>query len=280
MKRILILTHKQDRFCKINYMLREIAAFWKTSGAQVDIQQGPMPSRDYDIAILHVDLTKVGLDYLDAAKRFPVVINGYVIDISKKTISKNIVRKGDGYEGSVIVKTDLNCGGAMEAIHIRANGGVPKAVFKIRQLLPWRFRKQLAEYPIFPRVADVPVAVWRNRSLVVERFQAERQGELYCLRSWVFLGDRESNSISYSYSPVIKSHNVIRRESVPEVPMELRQMRAQLAFDFGKFDYALIEGRVVLYDVNKTPTLGVAHEHVVQNMGILAEGIEFYGPWR
>jgi len=37
------------------------------------------------------------------------------------------------------------------------------------------------------------------------------------------------------------------------MPTELDSMRGKLGFDYGKFDYALRDGRVVLFDVNPTP---------------------------
>ena len=33
---------------------------------------------------------------------------------------------------------------------------------------------------------------------------------------------------------------------------DLRTMRAPLGFDYGRFDYRIVEGKVVLYDVNRT----------------------------
>ena len=90
----------------------------------------------------------------------------------------------------------------------------------------------------------------------------------------MFLGDRETNSLSYSKQPIVKSENVIRREVVAEVPDELRQIRRELGFDFGKFDYAIVGDRVVLYDANRTPTLGnFPREQYLPRVRHLAEGI-------
>ena len=41
-----------------------------------------------------------------------------------------------------------------------------------------------------------------------------------------------------------------------EVPDELRQIRRELKFDYGKFDYTMVDGRPVLFDANRTPTIG------------------------
>ncbi len=54
-------------------------------------------------------------------------------------------------------------------------------------------------------------------------------------------------------------------------------MRKDLGFDFGKFDYAIVDGRVVLYDVNRTPNLGnLPKEQKPPNTRLLAEGIRAY----
>jgi hypothetical protein len=113
--------------------------------------------------------------------------------------------------------------------------------------------------------------------VIVEKFLAERRDGLYCLRTWVFLGDRETNSLSYSKEPVVKARNVLRRAVVPEVPDELRAMRKQMGFDFGKFDYAIVDGKVVLYDANRTPSLGnFPREQYLPRIKLLAEGIRAF----
>ena len=48
-------------------------------------------------------------------------------------------------------------------------------------------------------------------------------------------------------------------------------------FDFGKFDYAVVDGKAVLYDANRTPGIGRFPEErylpIVQNLGKRREGI-------
>jgi hypothetical protein len=144
----------------------------------------------------------------------------------------------------------------MEALEARRTGGLRWCWHAFRRHLPWYLRPNLDDYPILPKPDAVPLPVWFNRDLFVERFQPERREGFYCLRTWVFFGDRESNSLSYSLSPVVKSSRVVRREPIPEVPDELRATRTRLGFDFGKFDYAVVDGRPVLYDVNRTPSTG------------------------
>jgi hypothetical protein len=275
--RILIVVHRRDKFEKVGYLVKEIAKFWQEMGFRIEVHRGLDSAPDADVVILHVDLTVMPDDYLAFVQKYPVVINGRVADISKNRISSFLVRRGDGYTGPVIVKTNRNSGGRTEAFQARARMGLPKLIYTVRRILPWSLRANLRDYRIFPSVDDVPFLVWFNRDLVVERFQPERREDYYCLRTWVFLGDRETNSISYSYQPVVKSSNVVQREPVAEVPEELREVRKRMGFDFGKFDYGIVNGTVVLYDVNRTPTLGGApSEAFMERIGFLAEGVDFY----
>jgi hypothetical protein len=51
-------------------------------------------------------------------------------------------------------------------------------------------------------------------------------------------------------------------------------MRRDLGFDFGKFDYAMVDGRPVLFDANRTPTFGdTAREVYAPIAQSLARGI-------
>ena len=280
MPHVVILCHRHEHFEWEPYFLREVAVAWRERGVRVTVQRGPgRRVEDADLAIVHVDLTVVPPDHLAAAREYPVALNAGVDDISKRRISRHLVRRGDGYEGPVIVKTDRNSGGLREGMLDAKTSRLRRVVGRVRERLPWTCRARLSttDYPIFDGPARVPRAVWLNPDLVVERFLPERRDGLYCLRTWVFLGDRETNSLSYAREPVIKSHNVVRREAVPEVPEELRRIRRELAFDFGKFDYGIVDGRVVLYDANRTPTLGaIPKEQYWPRIQLLAEGIGAY----
>ena len=258
MKHVAILTHEHDDFDREDYLLGEMAVCWRENGIRVTVVSGPDANVDADIAVLHVDLTVMPKRYLEAARRYPRVINGRVTSIAKRAISSHRLSLGDSYPGPVIVKTNRNTGGMREHEILRRESGLSWYAGALRNRCPWPLRSRIhwRHYPIFDTIGQVPRVAWYNPDLIVERFLPERSGELYCLRTWVFFGDRESNSLSYSTSPIIKSENVIRREQLPEVPVELRRMREQLGFDYGKFDYGIVDGRAVLYDANRTPTLG------------------------
>jgi hypothetical protein len=70
----------------------------------------------------------------------------------------------------------------------------------------------------------------------------------------------------------------VRIEPHPEIPDELRRLRREMGFDFGKFDYGIVDGRVVLYDANRTPVM-LASPRNLPTFMLLAGGIEsFFAP--
>ena len=274
---IVILTHEQDAFERLGYTLNELAAIWRAKGLQVSVHQGLGPPVPADLAFQHVDLTVVPAPYQALARQYSKVLNGRVIDSSKRRISAHLVRRGDDYDGPVIVKTNRNFGGTMEARRASEGSFGARTAHRLRSRLPWSWRSHLpvADYPVFDSPRQVPRAVWYNPDLVVERFFTERHDGFYCLRTWTFLGDRETTLLAYSPVRIVKSRNIVRREPVAEVPAELRQMRRELGFDFGKFDYLIADGKPILFDANRTPSLGqVSREAYRPRAEILAAGIE------
>jgi len=279
MPHVVILVYEGTGFEGRRYTLDHIADFWRRDGIKVTVLSGVDRFVEADLAILHVDLTVVPGEYARFARRYPVALNLGATDISKRRISTHLVRPGDGYDGPVIVKTDRNHGGQQEAWLASRGRRARRWVNALRDRLPWTCRARLAsaEYPVFDSVRQVPGMVWHNRSLVVERFLPERDGEWYCLRMWTVLGDRETNTRCYSRQPIVKSANIDHREPVDEVPDELRDMRRELSLDYAKFDYALVDGRAVLYDVNPTPSLGsTTREQVAPRHEHLAQGLHAY----
>ena len=270
--------HKEASFTDALYFMRPISQLWQEQGHTVTVLQGPDKFVDGDIAILHVDLTVVPDDYIHFVRRYPKSINAGVKDISKRCFSTNQVALGDGYDGAVIVKTDRNCGGSGESVVTRNHSFVGRCTHAVRRRLHWTLSGEMVSgnYPVFDSVNDVPRRVWSNSRLIVEKFLPERLGEFYCLRTWVFLADCESSSMCTAHRPVVKGADFIERIPV-DVPDELRQMRKDFDFDFGKFDYVMIDGRVVLYDVNRTPTLGdTPADMYMPRARVLAEGLKAF----
>jgi hypothetical protein len=79
----------------------------------------------------------------------------------------------------------------------------------------------------------------------------------------------------FSVDPIVKARNVTTRQVLPESPPGVRELRTMLGFDYGKFDYVLQAGRVVLFDANRTPTYDPASRAGSASALIigLAEGI-------
>ena len=279
MSHIVILVHKYWPFEKSVYFLNWFAKIWRRKGLKVTVIRGPGPFVEADLAILHIDLTEIPADYRSFVNQYPLVLNGQIKNISKRHISPNILQRKSSYQGSVIVKTNRNYGGMSEALLAQNGTFFQKRISVLRNKLPWALRSYLSisDYQIFDSVKEVPRAVWFNRNLIVEKFIPERHDGHYCLRTWIFLGDRDLGLTSYSDQPIVKSSNVLRREIVSEVPEELRQIRQKLGFDFGKFDYVMNDGRVVLYDANWTPALGALQsKEFLPKIQNLAEGIRAY----
>ena len=253
MRHITILTHPNDDFASSGYILQSVAEQWRQSGTRVTVARDPLRHLEADLAILHVDLTVVPNEYLEFMQSYPLTINAGVRDISKRAISTNIVRDGDGYKGPVMVKTNRNCGGTSEGLHAQGSW-LRKNIRAIRRRLHWSWRAELGvwNYKVFDSPAKVPLPVWFNPDLVVERFLPERRDGCYCMRTWIFLGDAEECKLFYANQPVVKSPVAVRIEN-SHVPDEMRELRRKLGFNFGKFDFGIVDGRAVIYDVNRTP---------------------------
>lgn len=250
-KRIAILFHAR-RPPSVQYLVEILGRFWHDDGHEVVYLHGTERFVPADLLIVHVDLSVVPEPYLEFAARYPIVLNGRVRDVRKSVTSRQLVRPGDGWDGPVIVKSDLNHGGVPERMigppwaqrlgHARsvaarvAGRGVPATT---------------RDYRVFDRLDDVP-ARWLERSdLVVERFLPELEDGLYHVRMYLFLGDRGRCSRIGSTDPVFDATETIASEVVEPHPQVVSWAR-ELGLDYGKLDYTLHDGEPVLLDVNKT----------------------------
>ena len=276
--RIAVITHAIDEFENGGYLLHRMIEHWDKKGVKIVVTKGADASPpDADLAFVHIDMTIVGDEYTHLLEHYPLVINGHVRDISKSSFSDQIVSRDDSYQGPVIVKTDMNFGG-MRELKARVSDGDTTAAIDIQR--PWRRVEYLTAYPAFDQKSQVPLGVWRNPNLNVEKFRPEQNeaGE-YVLRVWIFLGDRGIYYQCISDEPIIKSHNTNRRinMSVTDVPSTLREKRDELGFDYGKFDFGIVDGEVVLYDVNRTPGSargGASTPRAENNIFNLSEGLD------
>lgn len=270
MATIVILEHELQRELRIPYMVYAMAGHWRAAGHRVLVHQGLDDPPPGDVAINNIELTKVPAAYAEIFGRYPKVINGGVLDVSKRRFSQLLLTRESRWDGPVIVKTDANFGGKPEAL-LRQEASRRGLAADIPS-------GPVADgYPTYASLSEVPEAAWTHPQLVVEKFVPEFDGRHYYLRFWVFCGDRERSSRWSSTSPIVKSDSVVGREEV-DVPDALRSLRSQLRFDFGKFDYVKAGDRYYLLDANRTPSLppALSGEVAAAAMRAVAPGIASY----
>jgi hypothetical protein len=287
-----ILTHWTDRFWNERPLVQLMIPHWEAMGVKVLVLTDRQPFVPADVALLHVDLTVVPDSCRRLAERYPVVLNGGVVDIRKRRFSSVMVNRDTKYAGPVIVKTDLNYGGKRELRRRAMEIGIGRWLVKkcgeervLRRLMSLEVQKPnrwlrylpVGSYHVFDDAKQVPRGVWGNANLLVERFLAERSGGDYCCRHWLFFGQEEVSRMSISRDPVVKAN--ARVEPISDsVPEELRKIRSQLGFDYGKFDYGIVDNEVVLYDANRTPGTTANAELHAKTVAVLSEGLGGFLP--
>lgn len=261
MATILVIPYIHDRFRSSHYLLKALFPHWTRLGHVVVIRSDLEHLPAADVVVVHVDRTVVPERYAEALARYPVVVNRGARDISKRTVSRNLLAPRDAWTGPVIVKTDRNARGTSEATHDVREGLITAPVI-------------LNGYPIYDHKGLVPGHVWLDRGLVVERFLPEPDPDGFAVRIWTFLGDQERCTRYVGRTPIVKAADFVSR--VPcEVPDEIRAERVRLGFDFGKFDFVVHEGRPILLDANATPTLPASISPMLASSNAtLALGIE------
>jgi hypothetical protein len=265
---ILVLLHQKDTtFDSNDYLIKFLMREWREMGCSVEVMRGVGQQMGADLIIPHVDLTITPQEYLDFLRAYPNVINRHVVDISKSRISNHLVGRNDNYTGPVIVKTERNYGGLPEQFLFPSSRlRRSKWARFARRIMAsvgregtrgasWRYVQSIPPdaYPVFSSVHDVPKEVFENRNLVVEKFLPEIAEGVYCLRYYYFFGSVGVNLLFRSKERgIVKAETALKVEEVP-IPDELYEIREKLGFDYGKFDYVLRDGEVVLFDVNRTP---------------------------
>jgi hypothetical protein len=255
------------------YLLATLSTHWRKRGLRVKI--GETYSRDADVCILHHDISRLDADSVPVPPAGKPVINGRVLDISKRTYSTLLLASGDAWAGPVIIKSNLNHYGAPETRVLRR--AILERVRRRLADISWRGVQSLPSrsYPILQSIKDVPAWVWSSPELLVEKFLPERTRDgLYGVRGWVFCGDRGYAYRVASEDPIVKPRSAARITYLKAPPEALMQRRKELMFDYGKFDYVEYEGEAILLDANKTPTFRGDPE--AQRMRWLSSGIEAF----
>lgn len=282
-----ILTHSTDGFWQRRYLVQLMIPRWEAMGFNVAVVTEMDTFVPADVALLHVDLSVVPDSCRRLAERYPLVLNGSVLDIRKRRFSQQLLDRQAPHSGEVIVKSDWNYGGwrefrlgVLESLIGRlllrrySEESVCRKLGWLEVRKPWRWRRMLpvGHYHVYAERDRVPGGVWDNPNLIVERFVVERAGNNYCCRHWLFFGRQEVTRRVTSPHPVVKADGKLEPTSDP-VPGELRAIRAQLGFDYGKFDYGIVDGKVVLYDVNRTPGTSADPQRHAQTIDVLSEGL-------
>lgn len=233
------------------YAVRYIAAYWRPLGVEFAMTTDPKTAPEGDIGWQHLDVTRVPTAYTRLLARYPVTINGGTRDVGKDVIASHLVSRDDEWQGAVIVKTNLNFGGRVEDWAKQWRPLRHPWFHRLRDQLPSRMTGRMApeKYPILESKAEVPGWMWNDRRFVVQRFLAERRGELYGIRRWFFLGSSEFAYRAFGAQPIVQGDTHAEWERV-EPPAAARAYRERLGLDYGKIDYAELDGEFVAYDVN------------------------------
>jgi hypothetical protein len=281
-RRIAILLHERHRGAlSTSYRIWGMAALWREQGIVVEPVWGIARDVDADLLIPHLDLSYIPDDYWQFIQRHPNVVNRAVRDIRKRAISTNLVTPEDSWQGAVIVKTDRNYRGIVDAqlldkpptLMRRALHRVIQPPLIERKILGRRTTPH--RYHIFRTKHDVPRRVWTNPALVVERFLPERRGTQYVMRAWAFFGDRGQTKIFYGDDPLIKGRNSEMHVLTDPPPAALLEARHRLGLDYAKMDYVIHDGQAVLIDVSLTQGLRVPTERLERSRH-MAEGLSYF----
>ncbi len=275
--RILLLFHRHDPPHRITrYYATALARHWENDGHEVIHQFGPTRDTVADVCFVHVNLSVVPGEYLDFARRHPIAVNGSVADIRKSTISNHVVDPGDAFAGPVIVKSNLNFAGRPEQ-DLRPRR-LPLRLSKRWRRLQTRLAtaslpQAQSDYHVYTRVSDVPAACFSDKRLVVEKFLPERDGEYYAMHSYYFLGDSTTCNRFWGVNPIVTADNAIDSER-EEPPAAIVELRRQLGFDYGKFDFVMHNGAPVLIDANKTIGFSPSDDpEKLHRQGVMARGL-------
>ena len=250
--KIAVLFHQDMKPSSLEYYeIGHMARYWREGGYEVAYLFGPDTSVRADICIVHVDLSVVPDAYIDFAYRFPVVLNGKITDIRKSRLSRYLVTPDCGFDGPVIVKTDLNYAGRPERslTHNRLTLFAQDVVAPFLRRAGRIVRHH--HYRVYDRFSQVPKKYVESEDFVIERYLPEIVDGLRCVNYYKFFGDQHDCARSCSEDAVVVGCNTVRRVDI-DVSEEVVDYRKELGIDFGKIDFCLHQGRAVIIDVNKT----------------------------
>lgn len=279
-KNINIITDKVIGFKRSSYLLNHLAIEWVRNGYRITLSGSENPP-NADLGILHVDMTVVSQDFLDACSAYPIVLNGRFIDNSKRLISKHLLSPGCDYKGAVIIKTNANYGGLHE-LKAKYPEGYPREFVAMNPKHPatrWSLVQHIPteSYIVLESMEEVHQDIWTNPYLVVEKFTPEIDTDgLYCMRACLFFGGQEVGLLVKSRSRIIKGRDVIDRQFIPGIaPSEVQRFKKDHHMEFGRIDYVIHQGEVVILDANKTASFSQTTANELANLFIkpLSQGL-------
>ncbi|HKK15500.1 MAG TPA: hypothetical protein VJ981_02260 [Gammaproteobacteria bacterium] len=247
------------------YIISHLCRYWLQKGIDVKILKGIKRDVDADIILNHIDTTVTPDKYIDFMKKYKYRINSNVRNISKKLYSNNMLTQGDAYKGKVFLKTDANCGGEIDYFIRQVEKHGKPAINRTRQR-NWSSKLFMNSYNyrLYENIDAVPEDAWKNDKLIVEKFLPEIvENNNYQVRYWYFFGNKEFNIGVQSDKPVVKGPNITKRYFIDHIPDELRDYRSRFGFDYGRFDYSIVDGEVNLFDMNRTPTIGKSMQELL-----------------
>ena len=276
-RRLLIIHHAEERRVgRKRHLIHLMIPLWKEAGIEVTEVFGVRDAPPADVAFLHVDVSVVPPAYLELARRYPVTVNASIADIRKSRLSVLRVSRGSDYAGPVIVKSSLNCAGDPEMVYFRHRSKFRRLYVRKspRPAYPMHLEHK-KDYRIFDSPAEVPAAMWECADLVIEKFMPEKLDDLYCVREWYFCGDKSMQLAEVSPDRISDYGEPDPRLDLP-VPPELHVLREQFGFDYGKFDYTMVDGKAMPFDFNKTAAVVYIDDEFLAMVREFARGIEAY----
>jgi len=92
----------------------------------------------------------------------------------------------------------------------------------------------------------------------------------------VFFRPGSAQRVELSPEPIFTSGQQVRHLDIP-VPPELQALREKLGFDYGKFDYTMVEGRAMPFDFKQDARRGGPAGEEIRTMARqLAGGFDAY----
>lgn len=255
--RIAILLHENDNELTLqSSLIYEMANIWQQDGHKVFYLYGTGKHIPADLIFVHVDLTVVPDSYLKFARQYPLCINGEVKDIRKSVLNNHQLQLDECWEGPVIVKSDYNCAGVPERFRKGTRGKIEKKMLRIFNSLNLnsyhpKFRSSL-DYQVFDHIKHVPKTFFHYSNIVIQKFIPEMDNGKYCVRTVSFLGDHISPKRLMGSHPIVKGETATDIEYDIETHPEIVAKMKELKFDYGKFDYVVVDNTPILLDINKT----------------------------